>query len=173
MDLDLPISLHLPAETPLAFCLEISTDAGFFHFSFFAYSFLSPNLTMEALPPSRTPHPTLVWLWCPCWGAKGSHLHPPTSPWDASQLHQPMGCPRGGWDMGHPKGLSYSPSTGNLQPKPDSQGGNMPFIVGEKVSEALTRLPEQRSSAYPAANFLSNLTQENNNPGYGTRWVCF
>lgn len=96
--------------------------------------------------------------------------------------HLPMGCtpaptahgvPQGDWDMGHPKGLSYSPSTGNLQPKPDSQGGNMPFIVGEKVSEVLTRLPEQRSSAYPAANFLSNLTQENNNPGYGTWWVCF
>lgn len=43
----------------------------------------------------------------------------------------------------------------------------MPFIVGEKVSEVLTRLPEQRSSAYPAANFLSNLTRENNNPGDG------
>jgi len=49
----------------------------------------------------------------------------------------------------------------------------MLFIVGEKVSEVLTRLPEQRSLAYPAANFLSNLTQENNNPGYGTWWVCF
>lgn len=44
----------------------------------------------------------------------------------------------------------------------------MPFIVGEKVSEVLTRLPEeQRSSAHPAANFLSNLARKNNNPGTG------
>jgi len=62
MDLDLSISLHPLAEALLVFCLEISTNAGFFQFSFFSYplfSFLSPNLAMEALPPPRRPHPTL------------------------------------------------------------------------------------------------------------------
>lgn len=79
--------------------------------------------------------------------------------------------PQGG--MGTSQRVKLLPSTGNLHPKPDSQGGNIPFIVGEKVSEVLTRLPEQRSPAYPAASFLSNLTWGNNSPGYGTWWVCF
>lgn len=83
-----------------------------------------------------------------------------------------MGC-LGLLGLGTSQRVKLLPSTGNLQPKPDSQGGNMPFVVGEKVSEVLTRLPEQRSSVYPAANFLSDLTRENNNPGYGTWWVCF
>lgn len=92
MGLDLPISLHLPAETPLAFCLEISTDAGFFHFSFLSFpSFpqTSPwkpcHLQGQPIPPwSGSGDPAGEQRGPTCTLPPPHGMHPsPTNPWGA------------------------------------------------------------------------------------------